>query len=331
MRALVAAALAGCLAAGLAGEPETSGSDTLVDRGFSDSSLGRFALHVPGDYSATAVTFLQETAASVALALTTRFGPVDPAPFQLVVVESRAQLRVWVGNALPKWIHAVAIEHPPRVIILGGDLSGRDPASQRFEMTLLHELAHIYLYRMPSGWSGDALPGWFHEGLAVHVSGGLDRGMHQALIRGRVTGNYYTLIELRRIYHTSSALSQLAYAQSLLAVQIMEEFYGAGMFRDLFDSLRRGASFSAAFATAAGVTPLQFQERYQQALRQRYNPLMILTDPGALFMLLPLLLVVAYFVRQRRNRMIRARWLTEGEAGWASETGGRPKEDDAEE
>lgn len=327
---MVAATLAGCLAAGLAGEQATPRSDVLALRGFSDSSLGRIALHVPGDYSATAATFLQETAASVALALTTRFGPVNPAPFQLVVVESRAQLQDWLGHALPRWIHAVASEHPPRVVILGPDLGGRDRASQRFEMTLFHELAHIYLYRLPSGREGESLPGWFHEGLAVYVSGGLDRGMHQALIRGRVTGKYYALAELRRIYHTSPALSQLAYAQSLLAIQSMEEFYGDGVFRELFDSLRRGASFAEAFVTAAGVTPPQFQDRYQQALRHRYNPLMIITDPGAVFILLPLLLVVAYFVRQRRNRAIRARWLTEGETGWESETGGRPGDHNAE-
>jgi hypothetical protein len=173
-------------------------------------------------------------------------------------------------------------------------------------------LTHIYLYRLyPSAGNG-SLPGWFHEGLAVYTGGGLDRGMQRALVRGRITGKFYTLAQLDRIYHTSSVLSELAYAQSAVAAQFMEEIYGRGVFRDIFEELRRERVFPAAFAQATGESLERFHIRYEADLRRRYNFLLVLADPSVLFILLPFLVLVAYLVRQWRNRVITARWAAEG-------------------
>ena len=305
----------GLMAPGQWGADDLQAQGSLVPAGEGTSSLGQFAIYLPDGYSSTNVSYLQGATIDVALALISRFGEVARAPFELVVVESREQFQEWVGNEMPEWIHAVALEEPARVVVLVSKADNLDPTGHRFELTLLHELTHIYLYRLQPGRKGRGLPGWFHEGLAVYISSGLDRGMHRALIRGRVTGTYYTLDDLVRIYHTSSSLSEMAYAQSLMAVQGMAEFYGTGVFRELFDQLRGGLSFTTAFAGAAGEELDQFHARYLSALRSRYHLLLVLTDPAAIFILLPLLLMLAYFVRLHRNRVIRARWLAEGEAG----------------
>ncbi len=279
-----------------------------------DSELGAFTLHLPEDYPLEMEVHLSETTSDVALALVTRFGPVDPALFQLVVVSSREQLAEWVGAEMPKWIHAVAREHPSRVVVLAPSGAAADPAEYRFQQALLHELTHIYLYRLYPSWVGGPLPGWFHEGLAVHVSGGLDRGMYRALIRGRLTGRFYTLEQLDRIYHTSSVLSELAYAQSVVAGQVMKDFYGENVFTDFFNVLRLGLPFQQAFGSATGEPVELFYERYHAELLRRYNLLLVLADPAVLFILLPLLVVVAYFVRLWRNRIITARWRQEDAA-----------------
>jgi len=175
----------------------------------------------------------------------------------------------------------------------------------------MHELTHIYLYRLYPRWRGGPLPGWFHEGLAVDISGGLDRGMHRALIRGRITRRFYTLEQLDRIYHTSAILSELAYAQSVVAAQTMAAFYGELVFQAIFDEIRAGRSFHDAFTQATGEALPLFQARYQAELHRRYNLLLVLADPAVLFILLPLLVLAAYFVRVWRNRAIAARWTRE--------------------
>ncbi|UCH11595.1 MAG: hypothetical protein JSU61_06810 [Fidelibacterota bacterium] len=323
--------LAGCFLlvcrAGAAGGSERS--DSLVTYGPYSSSLGEYVLVLPAHYPHEAEAYLRDLAADVILVLTSRFGPVEPAPFQMIVVSKRAELEAWVGGELPDWIHAIASERPPRVVMLGPAAAGSNLTGHRFEQTLLHELTHIYLYRLhPSDESG-SLPGWFHEGLAVHAGGGLDRGMQRALVRGRLTGKFYTLAQLDRIHHTSSVLSELAYAQSVVAAQVMEDIYGRGVFRDIFDELRREHIFPTAFAQGTGESLERFYTRYDAEIRRRYNILLVLADPSVLFILLPFLVLVAYLVRLWRNRVITARWAAEREGvseGLASES---PRSDNA--
>ena len=310
----------GVVAAAEPQQPYPAGQDSLVLSGAYPSSLGEFTLYLPVEYAKEVEIYLRDVTTDLALALISRFGPVELAPFELAVVNSREQLDAWAGHELPRWIHAVALEHPPRVVVLGPATDVSDPSSHRFEQALLHEFTHVYLYRLYPSPEGGPLPGWFHEGLAVYISSALDRGMHRALIRGRLTNQFYTLEQLDRIYHTSSVLSELAYAQSVVAAQSMEAFYGEGVFRSLFDEIRRGWSFAPAFALAAGETLEQFQARYEAELHRRYNLLIVMTDPSILFILLPLLVLVAYFIRVWRNRVITARWAAES-AGSGNDPG----------
>lgn len=306
----------GIVAAAEAQQPRpAAGQDSIILSRSYANPLGEFTLYLPADYPLEAEDFLQEVVADLALVLISRFGPVDYAAFELVIVNTREQLAAWTGHELPRWIHAVALEHPPRVVVLGPATDISDPTSHRLEQALLHELTHIYLYSLYPSRNGGPLPGWFHEGLAVYFSGGLDRGMHRALIRGRLTSRFYTLEQLDRIYHTSAVLSELAYAQSMVAAQSMTAFYGEEVFHSLFDEIRRGYSFAPAFALAAGETLEQFQTRYKTELHRRYNLLLVLADPSILFILLPLLVLVAYFIRVWRSRVITARWAAEGYGG----------------
>lgn len=305
----------GIVAAAESQQLSPAGQDSLTFYGPHAGPLGYYMLYLPTDYPSEAEDYLRELVADLALVLISRYGPVDSAAFELVIVNAREQLAAWTGHELPRWIHAVALEHPPRVVLLGPATDISDPTSHRLEQALLHELTHIYLYRLYPSRNGGPLPGWFHEGLAVYFSGGLDRGMHRALIRGRLTSRFYTLEQLDRIYHTSAVLSELAYAQSVVAAQSMTAFYGEEVFHSLFDEIRRGYSFAPAFALAAGETLEQFQTRYEAELHRRYNLLLVLADPSILFILLPLLVLVAYFIRVWRSRVITARWAAEGYGG----------------
>ena len=100
-------------------------------------------------------------------------------------------------------------------------------------------------------------------------------------------------------------------AQAVIAVQVMESNYGAGIYHDLFEHLRQGMTFAEAFHLAAGESLLQFHVYYGNELRRRYNILVVLSSPNVLVILLPVLVVAAYLVRRQRNRRIRARWQAE--------------------
>lgn len=329
MKKLYSAILLGLLTTGLlwGGSTQPGETDSHRSSGPHESKLGEYTLVLPPNYHDDSEDYLVELVSDVAAGLITRFGPVNQAPFQLVVVNTREELETWVGGTLPDWIHAVAMERPPRVVILGPGTDVTDPSRHNFEQALLHELTHVYLYRLTPHWGTTRLPGWFHEGLAVHISTGLDRGMHRAIIRGRLSGGFYSLIELERIYHRSSDLSELAYAQSVVAVQSLEHFYGETIFRQLFDELRLTGTFESAFMRAANESLPTFRSRYQQELLRRYNFLLVLADPMVWFILLPILLLLAYLIRLWRNRAIQRRWRQEQALlGEYTVTAGEPEE-----
>lgn len=299
------------LVGSLGAEATAPQAEPLLVLGTYPSAVGDFTLYLPAQYPDAAATDLRHTTEDLALMLVSRFGPVESAPFKVVITLDREQLNEWAGRELPGWIHAVALEHPSRIVLLAPAANVATATLERFQEALLHELTHIYLHRLYPRRAGGPLPGWFHEGLAVHTSGGMDRSMHRALVRARLFNRFISLKELRRIVHTSAGLSELAYAQSVVAVQFMEDQYGPEVYRSLFDGLRAGDSFRSAFASAAGETLDAFQSRYQVELLRRYNLLLVAADPNVLFILLPLLVIVAYFTKRWRGRLITAKWRAE--------------------
>ena len=303
------------LIGGFGADATAPSSEPLLTQGTYASAVGDFTLHLTAQYPEVAATDLRHMTEDLSLMLVTRFGPVDRAPFRVVVTVNRDQLDEWAGRELSPWIHAVALEYPSRIVLLEPAADGARATPDGFQEALLHELTHIYLHRLYPSRTGGPLPGWFHEGLAVHTSGGMNRSMHRALVRARLFRRFITLEQLRRIVHTSAGLSELAYAQSVVAVQFMDDLYGPGIFRSLFVGLRAGDSFRSAFASAAGESLDVFQTRYQVELLQRYNLLLIAADPNVLFILLPLLVIIAYFTKRWRGRLITAKWKEEDARG----------------
>ena len=75
-----------------------------------DSDLGEFTLYFPVHYGVQIRDHIRDITEDVALALTTRFGPVHRRWFEVIAVDSKEQLEAWSGMRLPEWIQAMALE-----------------------------------------------------------------------------------------------------------------------------------------------------------------------------------------------------------------------------
>ncbi|MCH7940226.1 MAG: hypothetical protein IID13_10865 [Candidatus Marinimicrobia bacterium] len=277
------------------------------------SALGEYRLQLPESFSSVAAINLRQTVETVTTVLVERYGPVTKSRYDLILARDHAEMASWTGHELPEWFQAVTLQHPSRVVLLIPTTFDADFSVGEFEQTLLHEFTHLYLFRVAPAAGGGQMPGWFHEGLAVYTSSGFNRGFHWALVKARLVGRFYDLNELRRFHHSSADWSTQAYAQAYLAVREMAELYGPGIFREIFTGLAAGDDFGMAFTWATGESPAKFQEHYRAQLERRYNLLMVVADPRVLYISLPLLLIVAYLARLRRNAVIKARWQVEEE------------------
>ncbi len=298
-----------CLPLAQAGSPSSSDSSAALQQaGTVRTPLGQCEIWLPADYSATDAEFLAGAVADLSLVLSDRLGPVHPQPFQLVITADRAQFDEWTGRRLPEWIQALALESPSRLVISNYPGPLGDAGRQEVEQVLLHELTHAYLHRARWPAGRTPLPAWFHEGLAVEMSGGLSRDLQRAVLWARWTGRLQRLRDLRTIRHQTAAASQIAYAQSALALQYLTYRHGESARTDLLAALGKFSSFERAYPQTFGEPLISFEAGYLTWLRQRYNLLLLASDPATLFMLLPALMIVAYLATSLRTRRRKAQW-----------------------
>jgi len=152
----------------------------------------------------------------------------------------------------PRWAGAVN-DGKIRVPVQG--LTGLSPELARI---LKHELTHSFIYQITEG----RCPTWFNEGLAqLHAGEPLDE--FGPLLAQRYGGSrQMPLQDLEgsfRSFNTAQAF--LAYGESLAAVQMIHDQYGAYQLPDLLGALRRGESMSEALHS---VLRMSYQDMDQE-------------------------------------------------------------------
>jgi hypothetical protein len=137
---------------------------------------------------------------------------------------------------------------------------------------VVHELAHAYLFDLLYGGSASRLlaersffaaPLWFTEGLAEHLSLGMEPNAEMFLRDGTVEG-YLPPLELAGGY--------LVYKQGQSAVGYLVARHGEERLRRLLRELRRTHGFERAFQRVMGMPVRRFDEQWRDALRRTYWP-----------------------------------------------------------
>ena len=152
----------------------------------------------------------------------------------------------------PRWAGAVN-DGKIRVPVQG--LTGLSPELARI---LKHELTHSFIYQITEG----RCPTWFNEGLAqLHAGEPLDE--FGPLLAQRYGGSrQMPLQDLEGSFQRfNTAQAFLAYGESLAAVQMIHDQYGAYQLPDLLGALRRGESMSEALHS---VLRMSYQDMDQE-------------------------------------------------------------------
>jgi hypothetical protein len=212
------------------------------------------------------------------------------------------------GSAPPAW--GIAVAYPGRHLMLLDATSLADPANAT---TIRHELVHLAL-----GQLGD-FPRWFHEGLAVLISGeDFDLGHYAAMHRGVRQNRLASFEALARGWPEHRSDSEIAYAQSCSFVAFLMERHGPAAFADLYRHVREGTPFELAFARAFRTSIGVEGREWEQTLAFRYGTMPVAAAVSLLWGGAALLCVAA-FVRRRaaKERNLRRMDLeTAAEEGW---------------
>lgn len=160
-----------------------------------------------------------------------------------------------------------------------------------------HEAAHVALHAA----TGGNVPRWLHEGYAQAASGAWDWDEAWRLQFVLLRGGHGVLSDLDRGFRTDFE-PRTAYLLSYTAVQTLRDMGGDAGLRALFARLRAGETIDGALRAVYGLTYDRFEERWRQAVLDRYGWLYLLSRTAFLWFGVTVLVIGLGIARVRRDR-----------------------------
>lgn len=172
-------------------------------------------------------------------------------------------------------------------------------------LTAVHEYVHLL---MAAGAPNAQFPRWLEEGLAQVLAGQMDYMDDASLGRAAISGRVHSLGRLEGLMGMSAMEARQGYAESAVAVQLLEKQFGMAGISNFVHDLRAGRPYEEAFATIFGMPLGQFDGMYLSYVKRNFRLSffgdMELWVSGA-FVVLVLAGGIALWLRRRK---IKARW-----------------------
>ncbi len=189
--------------------------------------------------------------------------------------------------------------------------------NRRIENVLVHEVAHVLIYRASRGGH---VPRWFHEGLALYAARGWGLEDRTRLIWGTVRGHGSALDALEEQFHRGRVSANRAYAFAGAFVRYLVDEHGRDTPALILDGVAEGKSFAGAVHDATGLTLAEVEASYFRHLDFWNKWVPFLTSSTTLWILISLLAIYAFKRRRDRDAQILARWDEEEEQRELAET-----------
>jgi len=221
---------------------------------------------------------------------------------------SKKQFRAAAGAPIQDWAVGAAYPSLRRIIL-------REPSAiegRKLELgrVLRHEIVHVVFgYRLRNNM--DAVPLWFHEGIAMYESYEWTYGRDWILLGNVLRNAIIPLDQLTTRFPKEANRAQLAYAESFNAVYFIVKEHGYEKLRMIIDLLASGENINQAFKFAIGVNLAEFQSLWMRYLERHYQWFSILSSSVFLWGTVSFIVVWAYIRRRRRRREQLARWEEE--------------------
>jgi hypothetical protein len=200
-----------------------------------------------------------------------------------------------LGVRLPEWGGGGAIGRDTVIVPID-----RFPlADMDIGRVTVHELVHIALER---AYGRLRQPRWFHEGLAMTLSGELSFEEQVALSRAIVTKRLLPLDSVEHVNRFDRFGASLAYSQSHLAVVYMIDKYGIESVHELLRAVRKAGRFDTALVAEFGFSPLEYDRMVRNHIIDRYRFVFFFSDTWLFWTAGAVLVVAGYVAIRLRNR-----------------------------
>ena len=229
------------------------------------------------------------------------------ADVDFVLVDKADDYKKYVGYNMPSWTNGVTIFPGGKVVLKTPDLT--KTSLREFSSTIRHELFHsMHGHNVPLSLT----PAWFNEGLAVYFTETL--GIRSRVILSRAIANdkLIPITELSGFLHFKQSAANLAYAESCSIIEFIVQVYGRDALKEIFDNLRAKMTFPESVSKVLKINYEDLPFFWERFVGAKYRWLFLLDIQNYLWLIMPVLALLAYLGVQLRNRKIEKGWENAG-------------------
>lgn len=172
--------------------------------------------------------------------------------------------------------------------------------------TMVHELVHIAINRTCSGFHA---PRWFHEGLAMALSGEVSERENIVISRALFTGSLMSLRAIDSVNSFSRFRAELAYCQSRQVIRYLIANYGIEIIPELIQAANRSGSFWQGYHNILRISEAELESYYRKFIMENHGRFFWLVDTYLVWGVMVLLFLTAYIftvIRIRRKKRLMA-------------------------
>ena len=221
----------------------------------------------------------------------------------LYLSPDRRTFHARTGGRIPEWGAGCAFPAQGRMYV---HLEHFD--SDALKRTIVHELAHIAVYRKAAG---KPLPRWFDEGISMWLARDWQYRQTLDLSLALLSDRIHSLSEVEALLVFPEAEARRAYAESLSAVLFLRELGGRLIWADLLAATANTGSFEQALSEILSMSSGAFDEAWRSHVRSEFNAMSLLADSTVLWLSVVGLAVVAYILTRIRAHQLVETWNTE--------------------
>lgn len=214
-----------------------------------------------------------------------------------------------LARGAPSWVAGYAVPPESRIVLFPARSPGYPDGN--LENVLLHELAHVLIFRAANG---HPVPRWFHEGLAMFAARERTVEDRARLLFEVVFKEPPPLQKLDEGFHGEPGDVRRAYAVSGAFFRYLVERQGAGIAARVLRETAGGIGFDEAFRRGTGDAAIFSYFDFWHGLRAPDVWIPVLTSTTVLWFAITVLAIIAMRKRRKRFALQRKAWEDEEKA-----------------
>ena len=226
--------------------------------------------------------------------------------FQVLIMESENKFKNEFDSDFPNWAVAAA-KYPSRKIIIKSPTFSKQYLPE-LEQTIIHEMIHIAIEPLIKD---KYFPRWLNEGMAQYEAEQFD--LQKKILLGRILlySDYMNLNKIDDVLKFNTKKANLAYAQSVSAFKFLIEEFGEDTYKRFLIFLSENQKTDTAFKNAYKFSLEEFESYWNIWAHKQYKFYVLIDINSLVWMLLPILVLVAWLMVKIRNREKIKKWEDE--------------------